>query len=132
MEIAAKPLLEKEIITKNYMERMILLHDIEKPYIIYGSDIAVPHATPEDGVKKVGMSLLKVEQGIKLSSTQKIRLVLVLAPIDKNVHLRALMQVLQLSESAEAIERIIKANTEDQIFKCIKSLLEVNQKLLEQ
>lgn len=126
IEAASQPLLKNGYITKDYIEKMILLHDVEQPYIVYGSDIALPHATPEDGVNKLSMSLLKIDQGVKLSKTQTIRLVIVLAPIDKNRHLRALIQLSELSESPEIIEKIAKAQTAEEVHICLKSLTKEN------
>jgi transcriptional antiterminator/mannitol/fructose-specific phosphotransferase system IIA component (Ntr-type) len=120
MEIASQPLIDRDFITENYCARMIELHDVDQPYIVYGSDIALPHAKPEDGVKKLGMSLLIVTDGVKVSNTQTVKLVVVLAPINKNLHLRALIQLSKLSETRDVIEKLIKAPTVKDAHKCLE------------
>ncbi|WP_080848290.1 BglG family transcription antiterminator [Cytobacillus gottheilii] len=111
IQMASQPLLDQQYITEDYVTKMVELHDVEQPYIVYGSDIVLPHATPEDGVKKLGMSLLIITDGVKVSSTQTVKLVVVLAPINKNLHLRALIQLSKLSESPEIIDNIISSST---------------------
>ena len=53
----SKPLLKKEIITENYVRTMI--EDVEKygPYIVIGPHLALAHDRPEDGAKRLGLSL---------------------------------------------------------------------------
>lgn len=99
---------------------MIELHDINRPYIVYGTDIAIPHATPEDGVNDLGMSMLKLQQGVNISSNQSIRLIVVIAPIDKKKHLRALLEISKLSELKPEIEEIIKAVRVEDIYHCLE------------
>ncbi|UUI40674.1 BglG family transcription antiterminator [Oceanobacillus oncorhynchi] len=120
IEIAAQPLLKKGIITPQYIKKMIELHDINRPYIVYGTDIAIPHATPEDGVNDLGMSMLKLQQGVNISSNQSIRLIVVIAPIDKKKHLRALLEISKLSELKPEIEEIIKAVRVEDIYHCLE------------
>lgn len=120
IEIAAEPLLKKGIITPQYIKKMIELHDINRPYIVYGTDIAIPHATPEDGVNDLGMSMLKLQKGINISSNQSIRLIVVIAPIDKKKHLRALLEISKLSELKPEIEEIIKAVRVEDIYHCLE------------
>lgn len=120
IEIAAEPLLNKGIITQQYIKKMIELHDIDRPYIIYGTDIAIPHATPEDGVNDLGMSMLKLQKGVSISSSQSIRLIIIIAPINKKKHLRALLEISKLSELKPEIEEIIRASRVEDIYHCLE------------
>ncbi len=60
----SKPLLKKEIITKNYVRAMI--ENVEKygPYIVIGPHLALAHARPEDGAKRLGLSLAIFVQSV--------------------------------------------------------------------
>ncbi|MGN7397315.1 BglG family transcription antiterminator [Peribacillus frigoritolerans] len=124
IELASQPLLENGNITTKYIEKMIEIHDVERPYVVYGTDLAIPHAMPEDGVDRLGMSMLKIEHGVKLSPDQSVRIIVILAPVDKNKHLRALLQLSQISESQEKIEKIVKSNSPKDVYECLKNLLE--------
>ncbi|WP_152657105.1 BglG family transcription antiterminator [Oceanobacillus sp. CFH 90083] len=120
MEAAAAPLLAKGIIEQRYVDKMILLHDVERPYIVYGTDIAIPHAMPEDGVNELGISMLKLNHGVQVSSNQSIRLVIIIAPVDKKKHLRALLEISKLSELKEEIEEMLKATSVEDIYSCLE------------
>ena len=60
IKIAGNPLLQKNIITENYITAMI--ESIEKLgfYVILRENLAMPHARPEDGTLGTGVSLLKL------------------------------------------------------------------------
>ncbi|MGT2639033.1 PTS sugar transporter subunit IIA [Streptococcus sobrinus] len=60
----SKPLLKKEIITENYVRTMI--EDVEKygPYIVIGPHLALAHDRPEDGAKRLGLSLAIFVQSV--------------------------------------------------------------------
>ncbi|GAA3324687.1 hypothetical protein GCM10020331_053560 [Ectobacillus funiculus] len=64
IRLGAQPLLENESITSSYVEAMIKQYDMSDPYIIIGPNLAIPHASPEDGVNEVAMSLLRLEEGV--------------------------------------------------------------------
>ncbi|WP_217620935.1 PTS sugar transporter subunit IIA, partial [Bacillus sp. GbtcB13] len=64
VQTGAKPLLDKEVILEETTDAMI--DNVKKmgPYLIIGPEMAVPHARPEKGVRKVGMRLLKLKQPV--------------------------------------------------------------------
>ncbi|MCD8502409.1 MAG: BglG family transcription antiterminator, partial [Bacillaceae bacterium] len=86
--IAAEPLLKLGSISESYIEAMITNIDNLGPYIVIAPDIALPHARPEEGVFKIGMSLLKLKNRVAFSDQEKhqVRLVFVLAAIDNERH----------------------------------------------
>ena len=64
IKIASKSLLEKNIITENYIKAMI--ESIEKLgfYVILRDNLAMPQARPEDGTLGTGESLLKLNNPV--------------------------------------------------------------------
>ena len=74
IEMAAQPLLESGAITENYIHQMKELYPDVPEYIVLGRTIAIPHAAPEDGVNEIGMSLLKVNNGLILDDENNISL----------------------------------------------------------
>lgn len=51
----------KGIITNGYVDAIKDLYPTSSPNIVLGKNIGIPHASPEDGVNKVDMSLLKIK-----------------------------------------------------------------------
>ncbi|PLR91907.1 BglG family transcription antiterminator [Bacillus sp. T33-2] len=113
IRIAAQPLLKEGSVTEKYIHAMI--ESIQKmgPYVVIAPKVAIPHARPEDGVNKLGMSLLKLSHGIPFSKagTHDVNLVVVLAAIDGEAHLKALSQLSKMLSCSENIEQLIKAET---------------------
>lgn len=121
IHIAAKPLLESNLITENYIHAMIKNVDIYGPYIVLGPDIALAHALPKDGVNQLGVSLLRLKEPV-LFKDRKASLIFVLAPEDKHSHLRIMKDFLSLTANPQRIEQIKNAD-----MKIIPSLLDFNE-----
>ena len=120
VKAGAKPLLENKSITGDYVNSM-LRYTEEDPYIVIGPNIAIPHASPEDGVNEVGMSLLRLKEGVLFSEEYRINLVIVIAAVDKQKHIHALMQLMKLAGSQTARDQITAADSAKDIYKIIQS-----------
>ncbi|WP_071396180.1 BglG family transcription antiterminator [Bacillus tuaregi] len=120
IEISSKPLLDSGVITEGYVDVMKGLYPTALPHIVLGRNIAIPHASPEDGVNKVGMSLLKIQDGLTLEDGKKFHFVVVIAAVDKNQHLNALLQLMKLASSDEAVNSMVTMNGEE-IYEMIKT-----------
>ncbi|MCM3570412.1 BglG family transcription antiterminator [Neobacillus mesonae] len=119
IELAAQPLLTKGIITEQYIEVVKDLYPSVSPHIVLGRNIAIPHAGPEDGVNAVGMSLLKMNEGLTLEDGRKLHLIVVIAAVDKNQHLNALLQLMKLASTDETIKKMISTDSQEDIFETI-------------
>ena len=119
IRITGKSLLEKNIITENYIKAMI--ESIEKLgfYVILRENLAMPHARPEEGTLGTGVSLLKLNEPVYYGDS-KVQLVFVLATKDANSHLETLMQLMELFQDDESIDKLIKAQNYDEILEIIK------------
>ena len=67
IEIAAQPLLDNHSINNNYVSAMIESVNEMGPYIVIAPEIAIAHARPDNNVKEVGLSLLKLHQHINFA-----------------------------------------------------------------
>ncbi|WP_022794070.1 BglG family transcription antiterminator [Marinococcus halotolerans] len=120
VKMGAGPLLENGSITGGYIDSM-LRYTEEDPYIVIGPNIAIPHASPEDGVNEVGMSLLRLKEGVLFSEEYRVNLVIVIAAVDKQKHIHALMQLMKLAGSQTARDQITAADSVKEIYKIIQS-----------
>jgi transcriptional antiterminator/mannitol/fructose-specific phosphotransferase system IIA component (Ntr-type) len=119
IQMGAEPLLKRRKIAPGYIDA-INRYCKQDPYIVIGPDIAIPHAAPEDGVIDVGMSLLRVKDGVCYAQKYQIHLIIIIAAKDKHQHLHALMQLMKLAGSDEDRKRLIQADSVDQIYKIIR------------
>lgn len=113
---AAQKLLEKEYIEDKYIGKMI--ENVEKlgPYIILSDDVAMPHSRPEDGVKKTGISLLKLDEGVDFGENSSIRLIFILAAKDSNSHIDMITELVNMLQDDEKLNRILNSKTENEIL----------------
>ncbi|MEI2467532.1 BglG family transcription antiterminator [Niallia taxi] len=121
IKLAAEPLLAGGFIKKDYIKSMIW--NIEKmgPYIVISPKVAIPHARPEDGVNKLSMSLLKLTKEVPFSKENKhqIQLIIILAAIDGETHLKAISQLSRMFSDSDNVRKILAANTAKEIFELI-------------
>ncbi|MDP4084280.1 MAG: BglG family transcription antiterminator [Bacillota bacterium] len=121
---ASKPLLEQGNITESYIEAMIDNVKNLGPYIVIVPEIAIPHARPEQGVKKLGMSLLCLKNPVSFSKKEEhqVRLVIVLAAIDNELHLQALSQLITLLSDEDKVAKMMSASSPDEIVPILQDL----------
>ncbi|AGK55438.1 BglG family transcription antiterminator [Bacillus sp. 1NLA3E] len=121
ISIASEPLLSKGIITETYVEAMQSQYPTMSPFIVLRTNIAIPHASPDEGVNSIGMSLLKIKNGLEFEENHKVHLVVVIAAVDKNQHFSALLQLMKLSGETNDVNKIIQMKNENDIHQMIKS-----------
>lgn len=122
IELSAKPLEKNQQIEGNYIAAMIDKVKDYGPFIHIGKGVALPHARPEDGVKRLGMSLLKVKQPILLLDDEKhaIQIFICLAAIDNEVHLKALASLTKILSNNEKLTSLLSADSVEKIYQVIK------------
>ncbi|MCU9613131.1 BglG family transcription antiterminator [Caldibacillus lycopersici] len=118
IRIAAAPLLEQKKIEATYIEAMIA--NVEKigPYIVLTPKVAIPHARPEDGVKELSMSLLKIDHPVSFAADdpeKDVQLIFIIAAIDNDLHLKALSQLSNMLEEDMTVDQLIQAKTVEEI-----------------
>lgn len=115
---AAIPLLNKKYINENYIYKMIENINRLGPYIIITERIALPHALPNDGVHKTGMSMLKLIEPVDLMG-ESINIFIILASYDNEEHLKALTQLTDILSDPKQKEKLISAKGNKEIFQLI-------------
>lgn len=123
--LAAQPLLEQGKIEDRYIDAMIGKVEEFGPFINLGKGIAIPHARPEEGVKEIGMSMLRLEHPVNLldDPNHKIQLLICIAAVDNQTHLRALSHLTAILRESTNIQQLI-GSTE---FSDIADLLKEEQ-----
>lgn len=121
--LSAKPLKESNKITDEYVIAMINKVKDYGPFIHIGKSIALPHARPEDGVKSLGMSLLKLTNPVNLLEDEQheISIFICLAAVDNEMHLKALASLTKILSNKETLEKLLNAQTKQAITTLIKA-----------
>ncbi|GHU38205.1 transcription antiterminator BglG [Bacilli bacterium] len=122
IRLAGAPLVENDAIEPRYLDAMIQKVLDFGPFIHLGFGIALPHARPEDGVKNLAMSLLKFSEPVYLLDDEKhpIRIFICLAAVDNDTHLRALSSLTKILTDKTAVQRLLEAETTEEIVTLIQ------------
>lgn len=123
VRLAAKPLLNYEYIEPSYVEAMIKSVEQLGPYIVIAPKVALPHARPEHGVNRVGMSMLRLKEPVYFSTEKQhgAQLIIVLAATDNETHLKALSQLSIMLSENDNIDKLIAMNTKQEMLALIEA-----------
>jgi len=119
IRLAARPLEVTGAIETRYVETMIDNVEQHGPYIVLMPDVAIPHARPEDGVRELGMSVLKLTEPVVFPTDKPVRLFFVLAAIDQTTHLKALAQLTELLGNGTDLSEVLHAESIEQMLQVI-------------
>ena len=118
IKISAKPLLDNNNIEYRYVDSII--NNIYKygAYIVLVDGVAMAHSRPEDGVIKMGMSFLKIKNGIDFYKTEnKVYLFFTLAAEDSSSHQDAMSELADILGNDNLVKKIIQEDlTEEEIL----------------
>ncbi|MCJ1975689.1 PTS transporter subunit EIIA [Lactococcus piscium] len=122
IRLASEPLLDHQDISMQYVDAMIQKVKDYGPFIHLGFGIALPHARPEDGVHRLGMSLLKFENPVYLLEDKKhpIYVFICLAAVDNASHLRALSSLTKILTDKLSVQRLLSAKTTEEVVQLIQ------------
>lgn len=115
IKMASKPLIDSMSIKPKYVEAMIKMFETEEPYIIIAPKVAIPHARPEDGVNRLSMSLLQLNEDVDFGGSP-VRIFIVIAAIDRRTHLKALMQLNDLLAVEENVQQLVNAQHKEELM----------------
>jgi mannitol operon transcriptional antiterminator len=120
IKLAAQPMLANGSVLEEYVEAMINNVIELGPYVVIAPKIAIPHARPEQGVKRMGMSLLTLKDGVLFEkSDNPVELMIVLAAVDKESHLKALAQLSELLSNEKDVQRLLETDTKETVLELI-------------
>lgn len=111
ISLSCQPLLDNGTINASYVEAIFRSHEAIGPYYVVGPGIAMPHARPEDGVNKLGISLTVIRNGVNFASegNDPVHLLIVLAATDSNSHIGIISSLAQLFDTPEDTSELISA-----------------------
>jgi mannitol/fructose-specific phosphotransferase system IIA component (Ntr-type) len=117
----AKILLDKEYITPKYIDEITNKVKEIGPYIVIAPGIALSHARPEDGVKKLSMSIMTLKNPIEFGNEDNdpVKLLITLGAVDNETHLKVLYELMKLLNNSEDVKKIFKAKDKQEILKVL-------------
>lgn len=112
-------------IENRYIDAMVNMVRELGPYIVIAKGIAFPHARPEDGVIRTGMSLITLHEAIEFGDEENdpIRLVISFCSTDSEGHLKALSELVDFLRDEAAIESVMNAKCKDEVVKIMRKIV---------
>ena len=109
--------------TAEYADAMVNTVKEIGSYIVIAPGIAMPHARPECGVKKLGMGFVRLASPVPFGNEEydPVDLLIFLCATDHNSHISALAELMQLLEDETFLERVRAGMTKKEILSYIHS-----------
>lgn len=120
---SGKLLLAEEIVTENYIKSMIENIEQRGPYVVITPGLALVHAAPETGVKKVGISLITLKKPVNFNHSQNdpVEIVVAFASPDKEQHVKALSNLIDKLYKSSLRDEIISTEDRQKILDLLKN-----------
>lgn len=122
IRLSAQPLLAKETITEEYIEAIFNSHQELGPYYVLAPGLAMPHARPEQGAIKNGLSLLHIKQGVSFDAEENdpIYVVIMLCALSGDEHINMITALADIFSDDERLSALLKASSIESIQRVIK------------
>lgn len=121
LKVCAQPLLQQGVINQAYLLAIIASHQQLGPYYVLAPGLAMPHARPEDGAKALGLSLLKLRQGISFASAENdpVDLIILLSAPDRHRHIKLIAALAELFSDEEKMAQLHRSENKEEVLRII-------------
>ncbi len=122
IEKASQNLLDKGYINDNYIQSMIENVEQNGPYIVISEGFAIPHSAIDEGSKRLGFNLIRLKKPVSFNAGiyDPIKYVCVISAVDKEKHLKALFNLVNLLQICEFKEALNRAESSKDMTKVIE------------
>jgi transcriptional antiterminator/mannitol/fructose-specific phosphotransferase system IIA component (Ntr-type) len=119
-----KLLVDSKSIDRRYIEEMQKAAQTFKGNIVIAPHIAMPHARPQGYVNRVCMSIVHLKNPVCFGHREydPVKIVFCLGAVDDCSHYRALNDLLALLEDKTAFDRVLNAESAEDILLAIKHI----------
>lgn len=122
VELAGRLLVDSGAAEEEYVPAMIRTTEELGPYAVIAPGVAIPHARPEDGAKKVGLSLAVLAEPVEFGSKENdpVDLVFGFSTTDSDAHLELIQALADFIEKEENCEALRNADTVEEALKILE------------
>ncbi len=122
IRLSSQPLLAKETMTEAYIDAIFNSHQELGPYYVLAPGLAMPHARPEQGAIKNGLSLLHIKQGVSFDAEENdpVYVVIMLCALSGDEHINMITALADIFSDDERLSALLKASSIEEIQRVIK------------
>ncbi|MFB0533778.1 MAG: PTS sugar transporter subunit IIA [Anaerolineae bacterium] len=120
--LAGALLVDIGAVSPSYVDAMVRVVEELGPYMVVAPGIALAHARPEDGVKRMCMSLVRLTSPIEFGSeaNDPVDLVFAFGAVDKEAHLHALKDLATFLQEEQAVSALRRCDSVEKTVRLIK------------
>ena len=112
---ASKSMISDGIIEERYVDSIIKNVEENGSYIVILPELAIPHARPETGAIKTGISILKIEEGVMFPDDKEVKLLFVLSAKDGDTHLEMISELTEVFMDDDIMDKLFNAKSVEDI-----------------
>jgi mannitol/fructose-specific phosphotransferase system IIA component (Ntr-type) len=116
-----KLLVKAEVCEPRYVDAMVAAVKTQGPYMVLAPGIALAHARPDDGILKVGMSIINLATPVEFGSqaNDPVYLIISFGGVDKEQHIGMLRELTAFLMDEEKQELLKTASSVDEVLKAL-------------
>lgn len=113
-----EPLMRFSCVTSRYGDAMIRNVETYGSNFIVSPYVVLPHARPEQGVRRNAISVLITKKPFYFTQpTKPLRIMIVLAPINSKSHLQILQYITTVLNDDESMNALLGCEREEEVYK---------------
>lgn len=115
--IAGRPLLNEGAISQDYIDAIIRQKEEIGPYFVIAPRIAMPHARPEEGAIKLGLSIVLLGNAVKFDSEENdpVNAIFMFSAPDSNSHIEMIAQLAEILSDDVIMDKLFNAHSKEEL-----------------
>ena len=123
VELCGSLLVESGVAEERYVPAMVRTVEELGPYVVIAPGVAIPHARPENGAIKPGISLVILREPVEFGSEENdpVDLLFGFATTGSDAHVELIRALADLIGEEENLERMRRVRTEEEARDVLRS-----------
>jgi len=115
LTIAGRPLLSEGAISQNYIDAIIRQKEEIGPFFVIAPQIAMPHARPEQGANKLGLSIVLLGTPVKFDSEENdpVKAIFMFSAPDSNSHIEMISGLAEVLSDEAIMAQLFNATSKE-------------------
>ena len=112
-----------------YIDSMLNVVKEFGPYIVILPGVALAHARPEDGAKKIGLSLVTLKDPVNFGNEtfDPVKLVFALCAVDNHSHLELIQEIGLVFDDYDKLMSLTDCRSKEELIGRIHTIIEESQ-----
>lgn len=128
IQVAGRPLLNEEAISQQYIDVIIQQKEDIGPYFVIAPRIAMPHARPEQGANKLGLSIVKLGNPVRFDADENdpVDAIFMFSAPDSNSHIEMISQLAEVLSDDDTMGRLFNSRSKEELVAILMADKAVN------